>query len=125
VQHIAAPHSFAAEFERDTEQRLHLKGPLKPNDQGPFWFRAVTGHLRDGRKVLTIWRKLTTIFEEDNLVLNEWFKNGCYSNKNSGFDLVYVNGDNNLENLKTSDDIWKVRLIEDDFHRLMFETESM
>ena len=31
---------------------------------------------------------------------------------------------NNLENLKTPDDLWKVRLIEEDFHRLMFEMEG-
>ncbi len=29
-----------------------------------------------------------------------------------------------LENLKTPDDTWKVRLIEEDFHRLMFDTEG-
>jgi hypothetical protein len=33
-------------------------------------------------------------------------------------------GTNNLENLKTRDDLWKVRLIEVDFHRLMFEGED-
>ena len=30
-------------------------------------------------------------------------------------------GMDNLENLKALDDTWKVRLIEEDFHRLMFE----
>jgi len=34
-------------------------------------------------------------------------------------------GNNNLENLKTLDDTWKVRLIEEDFHRLMFDTEGV
>jgi adenine-specific DNA-methyltransferase len=38
--------------------------------------------------------------------------------------LIYVNGGNNLENLKTPHDLWKVRLIEEDFHRLMFDTEG-
>ncbi len=41
------------------------------------------------------------------------------------FDLIYVNGDNNLENLKAPDDTWKVRLTEEDFHRLMFDTEGV
>jgi adenine-specific DNA-methyltransferase len=40
------------------------------------------------------------------------------------YDLIYVNGTNNLENLRTPDDTWKVRLIEEDFHRLMFDTEG-
>ena len=35
------------------------------------------------------------------------------------------NGGNNLENLKAPDDTWKVRLIEEDFHRLMFEMEGI
>ncbi len=28
------------------------------------------------------------------------------------------------ENLKTADDTWKVQLLEEDFHRLMFETDG-
>jgi adenine-specific DNA-methyltransferase len=35
------------------------------------------------------------------------------------------NGTNNLENLRATEDTWKVRLIEEDFHRLMFATEGM
>lgn len=38
-----------------------------------------------------------------------------------GYDLVYINGDNYLENMKTPADTWEVRLIEEVFHRLMFE----
>ena len=57
-------------------------------------------------------------------MLNEWFTRQGYSSRDSEFDLIYVNGGNNLENLKTSDDLWKVRLIEEDFHRLMFEVEG-
>ena len=41
------------------------------------------------------------------------------------FNLIYVNGDNNLENLRTPDETWKVRLIEEDFHRLMFDTSGL
>ncbi len=63
--------------------------------------------------------------ERDNLVLDEWFRKQGYSSKDSEFDLIYVNGDNNLENLKAPDDTWKVRLIEEDFFRLMFEMEGV
>ena len=70
------------------------------------------------------WRKLTGNPEEDNLVLDEWFTKQGYSSKDSEFDIIYVNGGNNLENLKAPDDTWKVRLIEEDFHRLMFDTEG-
>ena len=77
----------------------------------------------DNRKTLVIWRKLTGNPEEENLVLDEWFTKQGYSSKDNEFDLIYVNGGNNLENLKAPDDTWKVRLIEDDFHRLMFAEE--
>ena len=125
VRHIAAPQTFSAEFKRDVEGRLRLKGRLKYEENGPYWFRTVTGSTPDGRRALIIWRKLTGKTEQDNLVLNEWFKKQGYSAKDSEFDIIYVNGGNNLANLKAHDDLWKVRLIEEDFHRLMFETERL
>lgn len=140
VHHIAAPQTFSASFERDSEKRLRLKprikqiaprpGPL-PEGEGEkvHWFRTVTGTAPDGRKTLIIWRKrpggeAPEGIEQDNLVLDEWFTKQGYSSKDSEFDLIYVNASNNLENLKAPDDTWKVRLIEEDFHRLMFETED-
>lgn len=133
VRHIAAPQSFSAAFERDSEKRLRVKGRLKEIPPGPplpkggmtWWFRIVTGTTPDGRKTLIIWRKLTGEPEQDNPVLDEWFTKQGYSAKDSEFDLIYVNGGNNLENLKTPDDTWKVRLIEEDFHRLMFEAQEV
>jgi adenine-specific DNA-methyltransferase len=129
IQHVAASQSFSATFERDSEKRLRLSpktgGRLKQDAGGPYWFRTVTGTTPDGRKTLIIWRKLTGEPEQDNLVLDEWFTKQGYSAKDSEFDLIYVNGGNNLENLKAPDDTWKVRLIEEDFHRLMFDTEGV
>ena len=135
VRHIAAPQTFSAAFERDSERRLRLKDRLRQTDPHPdplpggeggklWWFRTVAGATPDGRMTLVIWRKLTGNAEEDNLVLDEWFTRQGYSSKDSEFDLIYVNGGNNLENLKAPDDTWKVRLIEEDFHRLMFATEG-
>ena len=124
VRHIAAPQTFSAAFKRDSEKRLRLKGRLKQKADGPYWFRTITGTTPDGRRTLVIWRKLTGEPEQDNLVLDEWFTRQSYSAKKSEFDLIYVNGGNNLENLKTPDDLWKVRLIEEDFHRQMFESEG-
>ncbi|MGB4585473.1 MAG: hypothetical protein WBH66_00300, partial [Rectinemataceae bacterium] len=128
VGHISAPHVLTADFVRDGEKRLTIvKGSLKAKADGKWWFRNVTGTLLDGRRILVIWRKrpggeTPEGLEEDNLVLDEWFKSKQgYSTKDSEFDLIYVNGTNNLENLKTPDDLWKVRLIEEDFLRLMFE----
>ncbi len=39
--------------------------------------------------------------------------------------VIYVNGDNNLENLKRPDETWKVRRIEDEFKRLMFDVRDV
>ena len=125
VRYIAAPQTFSAAFQRDSEKRLQLEGRLKQGRDGPYWFRAVTGTTPDGRRTLIIWRKVSGEPEQDNLVLNEWFTKQGYSAKDSEFDLIYVNGGNNLENLKTPDDLWKVRLIEEDFHRLMFDMDGL
>lgn len=130
VRHLAAPQTFGAGFARDSEGRLRLKGRLKQETGGRWWLRTVTGTTPDGRKTLVIWRKrpggeAAEGIEQDNLVLDEWFMRQGYSSKDSEFDLIYVNGDNNLENLKAPDDTWKVRLIEEDFFRLMFETEGV
>jgi adenine-specific DNA-methyltransferase len=130
VKHIAAAQTFTADCERDGEGRLRLKDRLKQQSSGLWWFRTVTGTTPDGRKTLVIWRKrpggdTAEGIETDNLILDEWFTRQGYSSKDSEFDLIYVNGDNNLENLKAPDDTWKVRLIEEDFFRLMFEMEEV
>ena len=129
VHHIAAPQRFTAEFKHDEEKRLRLKGELKEDPAGPWWFRTVTGTMPDGRKTLVIWRKrpggeTAEGIEQDNLVLDKWFTQQELSSKDNEFAVIYVNGDNNLENLKQPDKTWKVRLIEEDFHRLMFETDG-
>ena len=124
VRHIAAAQTFSATFERDSEKRLQLKNRLRQDAEGPYWFRTVTGSTPDGSRTLVIWRKLSDEQEKDNLVLEEWFTRQDYSSRDNEFDLIYVNGSNNLENLKSSDELWKVRLIEEDFQRLMFEVEG-
>lgn len=123
VKQISAPQSFIASFNRDTEKRLCLESRLKQDANGPYWFRTLTGTTPDGRKALVIWRKLTGDPEKDNLVLDEWFTSG-HLDADCEFDIVWVNGGNNLENIKPPGNLWKVRLIEEDFHRLMFDTEG-
>jgi adenine-specific DNA-methyltransferase len=141
VDHMAAPQTFSAAFTRDDDpdlpadatRRLLLDGHLKADTAGPWWFRSVTGTTPDGQKALIIWRnrpggETPDGVEQDNLVLDAWFQKQRYSAKDSEFDVIWVNGDNNLENLKITDDNetarWKVRLIEEDFHRLMFEMDG-
>ena len=130
VIQITAPRSFAVTFERDDEKRLQIAS-FRQADEGPYWFRTVTGTSPDGQRVLVIWRKRPggedpEGVEQDNVVLDHWFTNKQqFSVRDSEFDVIYVNGDNNLENMKRPDETWKVRLIEEDFHRLMFDTDGM
>lgn len=137
VQHMAAPEAFTAAFERvqekdvpkDSPQRLVVKGNLKPEENGKWWFRKVQGWMPRDRhkphgerdKVLIIWRTLTGDLEQDNAVLDTYFEKNRLEIRDREYDVIYVNGSNNLPNLLQSGDRWKVRLIEEDFHRLMWE----
>ena len=129
VQRIFAPRTCDANFRRDDEGRLQLDGCLKEPADGPWWFRAVSGVLPDERRALILWRKrpggeTPEGMEEDNLVLEEWFKAQRFT-ENASYDLIYVNGVCQLETLKAPSDAWEVRLIEDAFRRLMFESEEV
>lgn len=44
-----------------------------------------------------------------------------YSTRDTEFDRIYVNGDNNMENLRTDGEQWKVVLTEQEFAKRMFE----
>ena len=79
---------------------------------------VVEGTTRAGKKALVIWRDCNKI---DNATLNEFFTRSAYSVRDNEFDVIYVNGDNNLENVRTEEDTWKVTLIEQEFNRKMFE----
>lgn len=81
-------------------------------------FKVVRGKLRTGEKTLVIWRNTK---EKSNVALDEFFKKQKYNTLDFEFDLIFVNGDNNLENLKVAEDKWKVRLIEEEFKKRMFE----
>lgn len=85
-------------------------------------YKVVTGLTPAGERALIIWRDLT---EKSNADLEEFFRKQDYNPRDMEFDLIYVNGDNNLENLRRPDETWKVRLIEDEFMRLMFDTEGL
>ena len=69
-----------------------------------------------------IWRNLK---QTDNDALDEWFRKQSYNTRDREFDRVYVNGDNNLPNLKTSEESWKVQLIEEAFETLMFDCQDV
>ncbi len=125
VKEMSTPQWFDASFERDSEGRLTLKDRLHPTQSGRWWIRAIRGTLPDdNQEALIIWRNIPGSPEEDNLVLDEWFKKSDYSTKEKLPNYIYVNGTNNLENVRLPDATWKVRLIEEGFQKLMFEMEE-
>lgn len=81
----------------------------------------VTGFDPDGERVLVLWRN---VHQTDNDALDQWFDKRGYRSRDMEFDLIYVNGDNNIPNLRRTDETWKVRLIEEAFHDLMFDTRD-
>lgn len=139
VIHIAQPQTFTAAFTRlfdpelpeDQHTRLVLEGKFSQDPIGPWWFRKVEGWVPRDRqnpnngqreKVLIVWRKLTGDLEKDNLILDEWFEKNRISTRDFEFDTIYVNGGNNLPNLLKEGDTWKVRLIEEEFMKRMWDT---
>jgi adenine-specific DNA-methyltransferase len=125
VLRISAREYRAAEFEKDAESRLQIKGRPRTCAAGEGWtFKEVEGETLSGDKVLIIWRTLTDNPEKDNLMLDAWFSKRNYSTLDFEFGRIYVNGDNNLENLKIGEERWKVALIEEEFKRLMFSVEE-
>ncbi len=91
-------------------------------------FHVITGRLpgpgnsEGGPKTLIIWRD---VVENPNDKLDEFFRKQAYNTQDQEFDVIYVNGDNNLQNMKREDQTWKVRLIEEEFHRLMWDVEDI
>ena len=69
---------------------------------------------------LVIWRNQDVIKNDD---LNDFFRKQDYSTLDREFDVIYVNGDNTLPNLKSDEEHWKVRLIEQEMMKRMFEEE--
>ncbi|WP_028315152.1 DNA methyltransferase [Desulfatibacillum aliphaticivorans] len=138
LENMAAPQTFTASFTRkpdpelpeDQHTKLVVDGKIQQTAEGKWWFRKLEGWVpadpmnpNNGQKerVLIVWRKLTGNLEEDNLMLDEWFEKFRISTRDFEYDTIYVNGSNNLPNLKKDDENWKVRLIEEEFHKKMWE----
>lgn len=139
VEHLDRWRGYTATFKRevdadlpeDTNTRLILDGALKETDDGQWHFRKVEGYTlrapgdqNDREKVLVVWRKLTGDLEQDNLMLDVWFRKYRLNSQDSEFDVIFVNGSNNLPNLRQAEETWKVRLIEEAFHQAMWDVED-
>jgi adenine-specific DNA-methyltransferase len=79
---------------------------------------VVTGKNLAGESILVVWRDC---IQHNSTALNQFLEKSKYNPLDSEYDRIYVNGDNNVENLKTGDERWKVVLIEEEFGKRMFE----
>ena len=84
--------------------------------------RVVQGTSPQGERVLVLWRNVHNTNADQ---LNDWFTRQGYNTHDTEYDIIYVNGDNHLENLRRADQTWKVRLIEPEFQRLMFDVQDV
>jgi adenine-specific DNA-methyltransferase len=84
--------------------------------------RVVDGINPAGERVLVLWRDRDETGSEK---LNEWFREQGYAGRDLEYDLVYVNGDNDLASLRRAHETWQVRLIESEFQRLMFDVRDV
>ena len=48
-----------------------------------------------------------------------------YNLRDGEFDTIYVNGDNNLANLRQDEETWKVLLLEEVFFTAMFDVKDI
>jgi adenine-specific DNA-methyltransferase len=85
-------------------------------------FTVIEGRDPETKEVLVIWRNTT---KTANANLDEFVRNQHYNTRTNGFDIIYVNGDNNLENLRLPGEQWQMRLIEEEFQRLMFDVKDV
>ena len=94
---------------------------LESDDNGAFSFKHIEGRLPDGRLALIIWRTITEDLLQSNAALDAYFAKHRINQIDREFDVIFVNGDNNLENLRLDGGNWKVERIEPVFKAKMFE----
>ncbi|GLH64490.1 site-specific DNA-methyltransferase [Parageobacillus sp. G301] len=109
------------------DKNSNVPGAVKLNsaDDGEYIFKQIEGRTLSGEKILLIWRTLTDDIVKDNAVLDAYFLKKRHHIKDFDFDKIYVNGDNNLQNLKLDNEKWKVFLIEEEFKKLMFDVQDV
>ena len=95
---------------------LHVESMLRIDN-----ILRLEGRTRTGEKTLVLWRDTTKTNHE---ALNKYFQEHYDSTKTYDWDVIYVNGDNNLENVRTDKETWKVRSLEKEFLKRMFATQE-
>jgi adenine-specific DNA-methyltransferase len=121
VERSFAQQGFDAEF--TTGEYGAVTARLK--NGSTYRFKMVEGTTLSGDRVLVIWRDLTGDKIKDNAVLDAFFQRKKISTTDFEYRKIYVNGDNNLPNLRTDEESWKVVLIEEEMKKRMFSTENI
>lgn len=88
---------------------------------GQYAFRQIEGTLPDGRRALVIWRSVTDDIVASNAALDAFFTTYRKNADDRKYDVIFVNGDSNLENLRGKSEGWTVRMTETEFKNRMFE----
>lgn len=88
---------------------------------GQYAFRQIEGTLPDGRRALVIWRSVTDDIVASNAALDAYFTTYRNNAEDRKYDMIFVNGDSNLENLRGKSEGWTVRMTETEFKNRMFE----
>lgn len=88
---------------------------------GQYAFRQIEGTLPDGRRALVIWRTVTDDVIASNAALDAYFTTYRKNAQDHKYDVIFVNGDSNLENLRRSNEGWTVQMTEIEFKKRMFE----
>jgi adenine-specific DNA-methyltransferase len=85
-------------------------------------YRLVEGTIPNGKNALVIWRNAK---ERSNTDVDAFFQGWREKAAGETLDVIYINGDNNLENVRKPDERWEVRLIEEEFQKLMFDAQDV
>lgn len=84
--------------------------------------KFIEGKTRDGAKTLVIWRNVETTTNEETA---KKFRKIYDSIRSSEFDQIYINGDHHFDNMRTGEDTFKVKLIEETFFKQMFNISEL
>lgn len=84
--------------------------------------KFVEGRTREGQKTLVIWRNTETTSNEET---QKVFRKIYDSVRSLEFDQIYINGDHHFDNMRTGEDQFKVKLIEETFFKKMFNISKL
>ncbi|HZW78617.1 MAG TPA: site-specific DNA-methyltransferase [Flavobacteriaceae bacterium] len=88
--------------------------------QGDIKF--VEGTTRTGEKTLIIWRNTETV---DDAKMQEVFRKLYETVRTSEFDQIYINGDHHFNNFRVEPERFKVKMVEQEFFKRMFEMKGL